>query len=618
MPLPVTLVHHDDEAPDSLCDRLSIANGFSSKQVFMKMIVVNALSLAKADPLAINRLAQWSGHAPERLNRYGITATSKGLDFQLGNAMFRRTARRGKRFRYCPNCIVQDLATGSGRPVSRPYVRFTWLTRDIVNCTAHARPLVEVPHGEDDSFCRFVVQNRAAIETQAAEQISTSFLAVDRYAEDRIRGESSEPYLDRFEAHVAIDLCAHFGRFVKRNQRARSGLPKAVRAAPSREIGYFLARQGEDVIRDTTMAILRDERSKGMVFKAIGSLGTWLRRNVQNPKLNDLVALFQDAAERTLSYAPGEVCFVRVKQRHVHSVFSASLEYKLFEGRIVQLLKTAGIEFDDTLPSGRIFFDVQPMHDILTAASKTITSKGARDILGVTEAVMAKILDSGLLLRVEGSRAQSRKYTRIRQEDLEDFQNRVFAHVAITDAVVQPFTLSALCLSPGLQIESILSALIDGKLVGVEAPVDHNGRLDALRFPPRRAGDYLTTALGTISDVVGVQVMSQRAAAAYMRVAPNTIPMLIEKQLVERVALRNPINNRHQKAITVASIDAFLANHVQLSTLAAQHETNSEKLHSVLMEIGVRPIWDDRFATTRFYRKSDIDGARIEVKPKPK
>jgi hypothetical protein len=277
-------------------------------------------------------------------------------------------------------CVVNDMETGRGRHVSRPYVRAGWLTRAVRNCPRHRCPLVEKPTTArtGDSFCRFVTDNFGEIEHQTAASVAYFSVALDSYVEDRIRGILQEPYLDRFEAHVAIDLCTHLGRFVKRHRPALSLVPPALRSASSREIGFFLARQGEAKIRSTVAWIIERERPKGQEKFLFGSLGRWLRDNSREPEFAEILELFQDIAERNLPYGPGEMCFVPVRRRYLHSVKSASNEYGLFADRIVALVKRAGLIEDDTLSYARIYFDAEKAHDILVAASRTITSREAR------------------------------------------------------------------------------------------------------------------------------------------------------------------------------------------------------------------------------------------------
>ncbi|TCU18648.1 hypothetical protein EV131_114155 [Rhizobium laguerreae] len=166
---------------------------------------------------------------------------------------------------------------------------------------------------------------------------------MDDYIASRIRGSSAEPYLDRFEAFIANDLCDHLGRFLKSHALGFPFVPDELRAASAREIGFHVARKGESEIRNVIESVIHRTQPNGTARFSFGVLGRWLRSNTNREEYLELVELFQDVAERNLPYGPGDVCLVPVGRRYLHSVHSAAQEYGLFEERIVELLRTAGL-----------------------------------------------------------------------------------------------------------------------------------------------------------------------------------------------------------------------------------------------------------------------------------
>ncbi|WP_168343850.1 TniQ family protein [Rhizobium laguerreae] len=615
MPLPVTVVHHIDETPESLCDRLSVANGFSSKRVFLSMTGIKSAALAKAELNAIHRLANWSGENIVDLARNRITTRCRRLDWQLGNAVFNKQARCGRRFRYCPHCIVDDMETGAGRPVSRPYVRAAWLSRAIINCVRHARPIVEihVASKTDDSFCQFVATNSAKIRQEAERSVPTEFLAVDAYAQDRVLGALRQPYLDRFEAHVAIDLCVYLGKFVKRHRQALALVPENLRKAPSREIGFHYARQGESAIRAIVVEIIRKVRPSGQHKFFFGALGRWLRSNSKQAEFAELLELFQDIAERNLPFAAGEMCFIPVRRRYLHSVVSAGIEYGLHEERIVQLLNEAGLLEDQHLSHGRIHFDAEHAQEILVAASKTLTSRQAREELGVTEGVMTGLLERGLLARVE-SRNETRIYSRIRREDLDKLRSEIFAHVIVGDSKQALIPIKRVCQNAGCEIGDVLAAVIRGHLRNVFVAPNDELTISSLRFDRDEALAHLSKERPTLSALAGLAVMNQRDASAYLRAKPTTVPYLINLGLLDTVTINNPVNSRRQLAVTVESMDLFQKDHILVSEVAGLHETHPNTILDLLAKIGVRPIYDNCGNVSRYFLRSEVLNAPIQVR----
>ncbi|QRM44594.1 TniQ family protein [Rhizobium sp. BG4] len=614
MPLPVTVVHHIDETPKSLCDRLSVANGFSSNRMFSTMTGIKTPELAKANPVAISKLARWSGENAADLARNRVTTRRRRMDWQLGFAVFNKQARCGRRFRYCPNCIVDDIATGDGRPVSRPYVRAVWLSRAITNCIRHRRPIVEVTLARktDDSFCRYVATNAGKIQQEAACSVPTQFLAVDAYAQDRMMGVLTEPYLDRFETHVVVDLCVYLGKFLKRHRPALALIPQDLRTAPPREIGFHYAKNGEQAIREIVVAIIRKIRPSGQHKFFFGALGRWLRSNSEQAEFAELVALFQDIAERNLPFASGDMCFIPVSRRYVHSVVSAGIEYGLHEQRVVQLLHQAGLVEDLKLSNGRIHFDVEHAHEILVAASKTLTSRQAREELGVTEVVMTGLLERGLLARVE-LRNETRNYSRIRREDLDRFRSVLFAHVVVSDSNQAVIPIKRVCQNAGCEIVDVIAAVIGGHLRNVFIAPNDELTISSLRFDRDEALAYLSKVRPTLSVLAGLAVMNQRDASAYLRVKPMTVPYLINLGLLDTVEITNPFNGRLQSAVTVESMDRFQMDHILVSEVAALHETHTNTILDLLAKIGVRPIYENCGNVSRYFLRSEVLDAPIQV-----
>ncbi|MDH6270166.1 hypothetical protein M2311_000227 [Rhizobium leguminosarum] len=612
MTLPVPVAFHSDEIPGSYADRLSAANGFPTNRMFFTMTAIEQKALERGESEPVSRLAYWSGEDPDRLSRFSAPRPRK-LHWSMGAAVFKREAREGNRFRYCPKCVVADWESGRGRPVARPYVRATWATRSIRSCTLHQRPLVEVADAPEvgDSFCRFAMHHRKIIELQAAEEVGQPHMGLDLYVADRINGQSNEPYLDRFETHLTIDLCTYFGSFVKRHKYALAEVPRHLRAAPAREIGYYVARQGEQRIREVATRILEAERHKAQIKLVLGSLGAWVRRNVERADMAEIVELFQDVAERTLAYAVGEPCFLKIRHRYLHTVKSASVEYGLFEDRVVQLLRDAKLIDETELPYARIYFDAAKAHEILTTASRTLNSREAREMLGVTEEVMARILDKGLLPRVE-NRNGIRVYSRILREDLEAFQKRLFANVTMTPRVSALKSITTVCRLAGCNTEDMLSAIISGEFEGAEAAAGGWGRIDALRIDARKGIDFFVKTRKSLSEVVGVPVMTQREGCGYMRVKPETMPCLIKRGYLETTAVNNQVNGRRQTVVTIASMDAFMAEHMRLGEVAEFFETSPQTVADKLADVEIMPIYDGTKGT-RFYRKSEIIDAPIEV-----
>ena len=616
MALPVPLTMQEYETPESYAVRLCAANGFSSYRRFLTLTDMTSSGLSKGQPEALVHLAKWSGVGVGSLSRYAAVTATRYLTWRLGAAVFNKEARPGRRFRYCPCCVLDDLENGAGPVASRPFVRAGWACRAVKNCVEHRRPLLEAPHSPvfGSDFCSFVQANRGLILSQAEEVYPPALVEVDTYCESRIRGDAAEPYLDSLDAHVAIDLCTHFGRFMKRHPHTLKRIPGPLLREPAREIGFFVVRQGEQRIRDVVIDIIRTQRPKGASKFLFGSLGKWLRDNCDRPEFSSVLELFQDVAERNLPYGPGEICFVPVRKRYLHTVQSASEEYGLFHRRIVQLLKEAGILDDASLSRARIYFDADKAHEILLAASQTITSKEAATALGISEKPLMRLLKRGLLPQVEG-RLHERAYTRIRREDLNGLVQKIFAGVAVGSLDGSWITVDQLCARACAEKDEVIASLIDGAIQDVAAPADHCFRLDELRFHPSKSVQHLVSTRKTANEQAGEEVLNCKGASTRLGAKRGTARYLLSLGLLTPVEVANPAGKQRQIMVTVASLEAFLKEHVLVSEVAASHCTSTNMILDAMQRAGARPIYDNCNNVSRFFRKSDILDAPVEIPP---
>lgn len=614
MTLPVPLVMQELETPESYAVRLCAANGFSSYRRFLKLTKMTSSGLAKGEPEALDRLATWSGVGAGPLSKYAAVTASRYMTWRFGAAVFNKEARPGRRFRYCPCCVIGDLTNGAGPVASRPFVRLGWACRAVKNCVEHRRPLLEAPQSPvfGSDFCSFVQSNRNSIRAEAQEPQLPVSVEVDAYCESRIRGIAAEPYLDRLEAHVALDLCLHLGRFMKRHPYTLKSIPAPLRRAPAREIGFFVARQGEEGIRDLIIDIIRTQRPKGASKFLFGSLGKWLRDNRDRPEFASVLEFFQDVAERNLPYGPGETCFVAVRKRYLHTVQSASEEYGLFHRRIIQLLTEAGILDDASFSRARIYFDAEKAHEILLAASRTITSKEAATALGISEKPLMRLLKRGLLPQVEG-RLEERTYTRIRREDLDGLVHNIFVRVAVGSVDENWITVDQLCARACCEKDEVIASLLAGTLKDVAAPVEHCFRLDALRFHPSKSVEYIVSTRMTLCEQAGEEVLNCKGASTYLGAKRGTALYLLSLGYLKSIMVENPAGKQRQTVVTVASLDAFLKEHVLVSEVAANHSTSTNTILHAMQSVGVGPIYDNCNNVSRFFRKADIKDAPVDI-----
>ncbi|EJC80818.1 hypothetical protein Rleg4DRAFT_2482 [Rhizobium leguminosarum bv. trifolii WSM2297] len=613
LPVPVTHVNGIED-PVSFASRLSAANGYRSLKSLLASGGTNVTDLAKGDPEALAKLARWSGAAPDHLAELAIVSSKDHNTWRIGEAVFNKDMRRGNRFRYCPTCIVDDVSHGKEHPAARPYVRAQWLTKAVVNCSQHHRPLVEVdfPNHHEHDFARYVANNLPAIEHVAKEDFEAQSISVDLYAENRIKGIYREQYLDRFPAYVAIDLPTYLGRLLKRNDATWALVPAELRDASLREIGFHFARQGAEVIRQLVTTFIRAKRPDGGEKFLFGHLGRWLRSNSSKPEYAELVELFQDVAERNLPFGPGDFCFVPVRKRYLHSIKTASAQYGLVEKRVIRLLRDAGCIGDEKLHYSRIHFDAEKAHGILMNAAETLTSRQVRLELAVTEEFMADLLESGLLPTVE-ARPDIRKFSRIRREDLTEFKRSIVAASTCSNADEGMGTIFEVSQKCGCRAHEVLAIVLKGGLSKVSAPKIDHFKIHGVVVDIDEAVRLVVGNRESAFQRDHAGYVSVEDARVILRVKPLTIKYLLQHGLLSLSKISSPVSSRSKEFITLASLEAFQSEYVTLGELSTRYATHAIAVTNALEKIGVKPSPERAGAVTRFYRRVEVENVIINA-----
>lgn len=614
MKLRVTVDFHDGlESRTSLAARLAFANGYPSLRDFLAINGIGIKALESGQPKAVAMLADWAGIDSHRLQGNDIKSGNVGEGWHLGEASMSRDMRPGTTHRYCPKCIVNDIEQGSGRLASRPYVRVSWLTRAVRCCSSHGIQIVEVhdASGERD-FPRYVEANLLKIEQEAATEDGLSTQLAE-YVEARIRGVSSSNYLDELEAYVAVDLCRNLGRFAIEHASVDHNPISSWHIETSR--GFCIAEGGVTAIEHVVAAAAQRTKPMAVEMNAFfGKLRLWLRRNKDKPEFGPVVELFQGIAERNLPLGPGDLFVLPTRQRRIHSVRSASIEYGMMEDRLYQLLLDAKLIEPTNTTSGRIYFNAQKGHEIIAAALDTLTSAQLAEELGISVDRVRAILDAGLIPRVEESNDNIRVYSRVRKSDFENFKLAIIKRTTPLEDVGNRVHLSEAARQTICSTEKILALILEDKLPSLARihpsfisglVVDANEVARQTQKRRRLTAKRQNVPIYEANDQQP-HLVNRRQAERRLKTASGTVRELIRLGLVETVFAVNPVTQRSQDYVTIASLDAFTKANISLALLADQAKIFPGKLKKQLDQRGIKSTFEPTGRNSRYYRVEDV------------
>lgn len=620
MTLPVLLKFHDDETRLSLLSRLALANSYSSLTEFLSFTKTSARAVRSGDPDAVEMLAEWSGVEASRLASLENKSFGPGATWKLGKATMSKDMRLGHNYRYCPQCVLDDLEHGQGRPLTRPYVRATWMTKAYATCLQHGRSIVEKatdPLGQED-FSRFVADNLAVIEEQAAASSGTKNPAdMDEYVAARIAGRCTNPFLDGFEAYVAFDLCRHLGRFEKKHRPAAKYRSKETDSVS--ENGFAIASRGAKYIEAMIVAAIDREKPFVVELKAFfGKLRTWLLRNHEKAEFASPVELFQDIVERNLPVGKDDFFLVPTRQRHIHSVRSASLEYNMMEDRVYKLVVEAGLAQPSELSSARIYFNAADAHELFISALDTVTSADMASAMGVSTERIRAILAHDLIPRASTVSEGTRVYSRVCRKDFERFLEAIEDHAPHTAETGDLMDLRKASAKAYCNVEKILELILEGKISSLRR-VHSDGFIAGLVVDATEVRGLLMGKGRSASNETHARVyealaenatlLNGRQAEQRLRTTSGTITELVKLGYLETVEAVNSMTKQRRRYICAESLAAFDKSHVSVAMLAIEKKVFGGSIPPLLDAKGIRSIYEPTGRNSRYYRIADVRGA---------
>ncbi|MBB4010258.1 TniQ family protein [Allorhizobium taibaishanense] len=617
MTLRVTLNYHADETRLSLVSRLALANGYRSMQDFLSLNAVNAAAFEAGNLKAVELLSKWSGVDVSSLSGNDLKSAGGGSNWRLGSVLMNKEMRTGPHHRYCPKCVVADLREGTGRPATRPYVRINWMTRAIQTCAHHGCKIMEKPAVTRSlgDFSRFVATNLTTIEHEAT-MAPVGSRRMDIYIGDRIASKPTNAFLDGFDGYVAHDLCRYFGGFAHAHEKNDQDAV-ADTAIDLVEKGFDIAAAGADRIETVIAKAASSERPLSREMGAFfGELRPWLRRNRKKGEFEKVVNLFQEIAERYLPIGKDDLFVLPTRQRRLHSIRSASIEFAMDEERVCKLLMKAGLLEQSKRSAGRLYFDAQKGHEVLADALDTMTSTEVAGVLGIHVNQMRAIFEADLLPRAGDSEDGVRVFSRVRRSDFEKFALKLQATSANEAEHLR------LC-----KFATVVQTTFCTTLQFVELAID--GKLGSLR---RLDDTGLISGLGVdVSEIKAILVRNRKHAAEEhdiplfdpldpdpkllnaeqvknrLSTTTSTVAELLRLNRLEVIDGFNPSIRRTQKYFVAQSVQDFIDKHISLTQYAQQSGRFGAALRMELSKLGIEPVYEPTARNARFYRKRDLE-----------
>jgi hypothetical protein len=367
----------------SVISRLAAINGSGNARALVRHLGISRMGFDRSEE-AFKTLSTHSGIPMETFLKASYRPHSKH-HLNIGGSIVAKTVISRVAPRFCSLCVVEDVNTRSGRPVVRPFQRFSWTIDDIAACHKHGVAL-DRASGPDQLRHEFVVgvsERMSMVEARAVRAERVEISRSDLYFAARLDGDASPvPDLDALPYHVSKSLCERLGVLDAHGPEAH--VPKSSdELAVVRERGFNLIRISvgglRDCLAELTKGYWKSRRAHGFQH-VFGNLYRHLA-NHNDEDHKGLIELVKGVAVENLPLGPPDNFLGMLKGRRWHSVISFSREYRLTPHQAAAMLTRegfipvqSGFECDSF---SKIIFDAEltspsfPRHELMNRLSLT-------------------------------------------------------------------------------------------------------------------------------------------------------------------------------------------------------------------------------------------------------
>ena len=580
LPRKLTVALGHAETPTSLAARTAYLNGRSARDFCLDM-GFQFQHVVDGRPEALERLAHCARVELGALCAFSFKRTGV-RSYEIRGERILRSGLVRARVRVCPHCIADDLSHDGDGSYAQAYQRAYWLVGSIRTCQIHCQPLVEISENlKPNSLHDFTTTLKSGIDRLAnldLDFVSRPPSSLDRYMQSRLDENShGEQWLDgiRLDAvgklSEVLGACAIHGVNVHLNALTDDNLYEAG------GVGFDIASQGEAGIR-ALLSKLQDThdpkaRSQGpkTVFRR---LYEWLAHDSDDQAYDPLRDIVSRHCIETMPLGPGDELFGKhIEVRKLHSVYTASREYKAHPKRLRKLLHLGGFLSDDYLGvfDNCALFDAGDADAFIRKAIVSYTLRDAAEYLNIPRPYDVDILTRYVRPLVDADRSNLARYA-FEQGALDEFMARLSGNaVPMNSSEVELVSLIEARKRACCSMSDIIDRLIAGELSTVRVDAGTTGFLS------------IRVSVDEVRDLVRLQDhggLSLRQAEKALAVNTQVLKSLMEAGYLQSQVAINPLNRCPQTIIFLDDIEKFRSTYVSLTVLSRElgvHFTNLKK-----------------------------------------
>ncbi|TFF19871.1 hypothetical protein E3C22_19600 [Jiella endophytica] len=594
-----------DETPWSYASRLAWANGASSLEHLVTRWGFRVFDIGNGNPAALSLLAALAGVEPLSAAT-GIVMD--GRTYRIGRELVRKSNLARRRFRVCPVCVAEDVASRSGSPTLRTHGRLPWAIEALSTCREHEVALREYEPaatigGVEFAYC--IETNLPAILQDARAPERRVPVGAETYLAGRVFGGGhTAPFLDGLPYHVADRLMEIVGMTLTEGPAAvRHGRPPADLHLARAE-GFEVLKDGADGLRRIMRMLvddaLADPDANWGLRPMLGRLHDCFLPRESGPEVEPIREIIAEFVAETMPHHHAGVAVGRKVESRLLSIRSASEMsgwHPKTLRKVLRLFEMIGPETDGLMDE-RVVFERAAFEARFPPASETFSRNALAEYLQMSR-VHGKIV---IETYIEPFYGKDKRYGigefRFTRAAADAFMDRLFAGAVEVDApadgMVDIYEARHRTLSTVPQmIDLILSGRLTwkGRLAGRR---DYGALLlDLAEVRQRLSGE----------DHGGLAAYK---AAKIMKTRPEVVAALIRIGALPSFIAKDPVNKCDVLLVRPADIEAFQARYVSLFTLARERGEHFRHTMQFVQRAALRPCFDPRIVDVCFYDRHDL------------
>jgi len=350
-----TLAFHDDESPVSFVSRLARFHGIPSARMFCSDLGLNFRRIVNGDRKTLATLSYLSGASLSTLLSNAVQ--SHGGNWRIGQEQLLKSSLIRGAPRVCLSCLTEDAAASDLSADIAIYGRTRWLISHIRSCSRHGIALVTAARpghsSETHDFSMILGACAPELALLARKVTPLDASRLESYLLTRLNAVTGgSPWLDQLEFSAAARTCELIGAVANHGRKAKLATLSDKEWHSAGDTGFEIASQGESAIRawlTDLQAVYSYNRTANEGGQAtFGKFYEWLALSAKDACFDPVKNLVRRHIVETTPVGLNDIVFGKsVEKRMLHSVFTASKEFKAHPKRLRKIFVATGLVSND-------------------------------------------------------------------------------------------------------------------------------------------------------------------------------------------------------------------------------------------------------------------------------